>query len=88
MKKAAAKSPTTTSNGVESLGKLGIALIDIGWQLAITVIGLLWLGNWADKRYDTKPVFILSALVLIVISFVLIVRRVLQKLPREYGGLR
>lgn len=86
MKQAAAKKPTTTPDEVAPLGQFGLALLDIGWQLAITVIGFLWLGDKADARYDTKPVFTLIAFGLVITSFVLIVRRVVGRLPKAYGG--
>lgn len=91
MKQAAdRKQPTTREpiDAVNSVSKLGYALFDIGWRLAVVVIGGLWLGAWADRHFGTKPVFILIAFVLIIASFVLIVRRVLQSLPKEYGGLQ
>ncbi len=86
MKKAAATNPTTTSDGIKPLGYFGSALFDIGWQLAVTVLGFLFLGNYLDKRLDTRPVFTLIAFALVIVSFALIVRRVVQKLPTEFGG--
>lgn len=88
MKKAAAPKPTTTSEGIKPLGYFGSALLDIGWQLAITVIGFLWIGSYADRHLGTKPVFTLLGFLLVVVSFFLIVRRVVAKLPTEFGGKR
>jgi predicted small integral membrane protein len=86
MKKSAAMQTTTTDKGAAPLEVFGFALLDIGWQLAVCVIGPLWLGAWADRRYDTKPLFSAIAFIFIIISFFFIVRRVIERLPKAYGG--
>jgi F0F1-type ATP synthase assembly protein I len=91
MNRAARRDKPTTKtemNEVEGAGRFGGALIDIGWRLAATVIVFLWGGNWLDNRLGTKPLFTVIGFVLIIISFVLIVRQVLQKIPKSMGGLK
>lgn len=72
---------------VAALGKFGSVLIDIGWQLAITVVGFLLFGRWLDKRYDTDPLFTAIGFILIIISFVFILIGALRQIPRSLGGL-
>jgi len=92
MKKAADKAPTTKPGGdkneVASLGRFASALFDLGWRLAIVVVGFLWFGNWLDRRYGTRPVFALIGFGLIVVSFIVIVRQVLSNIPHSQGGLK
>lgn len=76
------------TNEVAALGKFGGALFDIGWQLAITVIGFLLLGKWLDNKFQSEPLFILIGLGLIIVSFVLILRRTLKQLPKSQGGMK
>lgn len=73
---------------VSGLGHFGGALFDIGWRLAITVVIFLWGGNAIDVKLQTKPLFTVIGFLLVIASFVLIVRRVLQSVPREFGGLK
>lgn len=87
MGKDAAKK-STTPNAVSAAGVFGGALFDIGWRLAIVVIGGLWLGSKIDQMYGTKPWGVFSAFVIIIISFVLIIRQILQRIPKEFGGLK
>lgn len=70
------------------MGKFGGSLFDIGWRLAICVIGFLLLGRWLDNKFGTEPLFILIGLVLIVASFVLILRSALRQIPKSQGGLK
>lgn len=89
-KSARRETPTTNKemNEVEGAGRFGGALFDIGWRLAITVIIFLWGGNALDNRLETRPLFTAIGFLLIIVSFVLILRQVLQKIPRAYGGLK
>jgi F0F1-type ATP synthase assembly protein I len=87
MGKDAANKPTTP-NAVSAAGVFGSALFDIGWRLGIVVIGGLWLGNKIDTKYGTEPWGALSAFLLIIVSFILIVRQILQRIPRSMGGLK
>jgi F0F1-type ATP synthase assembly protein I len=87
MGKPAAKK-TTSPNAVSAAGVFGSALFDIGWRLGIVVIGGLWLGSRVDARYGTKPWGVGIAFLIIIASFVLIVRQILQRIPKEYGGLK
>lgn len=87
MGKDAAKK-TTTPNAVSAAGIFGSALFDIGWRLAVVVIGGLWLGSRIDQRFDSKPWGMLGAFLLIIASFILIVRQILQRVPKEFGGLK
>ncbi len=80
--------PEVKLNEVSSLGHLGGALFDIGWRLAATVIIFLWGGSQLDKRLETKPLFTVIGFLLVIVSFMLIVRQILQKIPRSMGGLR
>ncbi len=91
MKKAAAKETTTRdveANEVSALGRFGTSLFDISWRLAASVVLFLWGGSEIDKRLGTKPWFTAIGFLLVIISFVLIVRQILQKLPRSQGGLK
>lgn len=91
MKKAADREGPTTSKGlneVSGLGNFGTALFDIGWRLAISVIIFLWGGNALDAKLGTRPLFSALGFLLIILSFILIVRQILQNLPRQYGGLK
>jgi hypothetical protein len=91
MKKAARRvsvATTNQENEVSSVGHFGSALFDIGWRLAVTVIIFLWGGNALDEKLSTKPLFTVIGFLLIIVSFVLIVRQVLQQIPRSLGGLK
>jgi len=70
------------------MGKFGGTLLDIGWRLAITVVGFLLLGKWLDNKFNTKPLFVIIGFLLIIASFALIVRQMLQKIPKSQGGLK
>ena len=87
MGKAAAKE-TTTKDAVGAAGLFGGALLDIGWRLAVVVVGGLWLGTTVDRKLDIAPWGVLSSFLIIIASFVLIVRRILQRIPKEYGGYK
>lgn len=89
MMTAAAKKTTTRreEDEVSSTATFGGALLDIGWRLAGTVIVFLWGGSWLDKKFDTKPLFVVIGFGLVIASFVLIVRGVLRTIPKDQGGL-
>lgn len=89
MKKAAAKQTTTTGaiDEVKATGMFGSAMIDIGWKLLISMLIFLLGGKWLDGKFKTEPTFMIIGFVLFVASFALIVQQVLQKIPKEYGGL-
>lgn len=88
--KRADRNKTTTDgmDEVSSVGRMGGALLDIGWRLAASVILFIAGGSWLDKRFGTQPVFTVIGFLLVIGSFVLIVRQILQKIPRDLGGLK
>ena len=92
MNKAAGKKKTTTTeekpqtNEFDGVKQFAVGMIDIGWRLAITVIFFLWSGTRLDEWLGTEPWFALAGFILIIISFVLIVRRSLNQLPKQFGG--
>lgn len=90
MKQAADHKPTTGSetNEVAAAGKFGGALLDIGWRLGAAVVIFLWGGNALDERLGTKPWLTAIGFLLVIASFVLIVRQVLQGIPKKFGGLK
>jgi nicotinamide riboside transporter PnuC len=73
---------------VAAAGRFGGALLDIGWRLAVAVVVFLWGGNALDEKLGTKPWFTALGFLLVIVSFVLIVRQVLQGIPRKLGGLK
>lgn len=90
MKRAVEKSVPSESepNEVAAAGRFGGSLLDIGWRVGLTVVIFLWGGNALDERLGTKPWFTVAGFLLVIVSFVLIVVRVLQKIPRAQGGLK
>ncbi len=94
MKKAAATKKTTTppasdqKNELDGLGYFGVSLLDIGWRLLFVVLFFLLGGRELDKYFGTDPWFGVIGFLLIIASFVLIVRRTLRRIPKEYGGLK
>jgi F0F1-type ATP synthase assembly protein I len=32
--------------------------LNLGWQLAITIVLMVFLGKWLDDKFDTSPTFI------------------------------
>ena len=88
MKKAGKQLRGEKTNEVQAVGRFSSALFDLGWRLAAVVFLFLVGGSWLDKKFGTEPLFTLLGLALIVISAVLIVRRALQQIPREFGGLK
>lgn len=87
MRKAAAKSKTTTSaqGELEQLidtsaqasarGELLGQMIDMGWQLLLAVLGPILLGVWADGQMDSAPALSLVGFTLaIALSSYLIYR--------------
>lgn len=90
MKRASEKSVPNSErvNEVAAAGRFGGALFDIGWRLGAAVIIFLWGGNALDERFSTKPWFTAVGFLLVIASFVLIVRQVLQGIPKRFGGLK
>ncbi len=90
--KQAAKSTTREKSAkpdaLSAAGSYGYALFDIGWRLAVSVVVFLAGGSWLDKRFGTDPLFSVLGFLLIIFSFVVIVRRILQNIPRSQGGLK
>lgn len=76
------------TNELEALGVVGGALLDIGWKLLAVVLIFLLGGQWLDKKFNSDPLFALVGLALIVVSFVLIVRKTLINIPKSQGGFR
>lgn len=73
---------------LQAVGLVGSSLLDIGWRLLAVVLLFLLGGRWLDEKYGTDPLFVLVGLVLIVASFVLIVRAVLKNIPKSQGGMK
>jgi len=32
--------------------------LNLGWQLVITIVLMIFLGKWIDEKFDTSPTFI------------------------------
>jgi hypothetical protein len=76
MGKAAKRKPTTNAEGdpaqdylamFDARSQLITASLNLGWQLALTVLILLFIGVKLDQRFDTAPSLSLTALFLAVV---------------------
>lgn len=72
-----------TAGGLEVFGS---ALAEIGWQLALGVVGPLWLVSRYKQAWLDSSWFALI-IIWIVFVFVSVVYIQLKKLPKKYGGL-
>jgi len=53
---------------------------EVGWTIALPLVGLALLGRWADKIFQASPLFLLTGTLLaITISTIIIIKKV-QKL--------
>ncbi|MFA6272964.1 MAG: AtpZ/AtpI family protein [Candidatus Paceibacterota bacterium] len=53
---------------------------EVGWTIALPLVGLALLGRWADKIFHASPIFLLTgSLLAIIISTIIILKKV-QKL--------
>lgn len=49
---------------------------EIGWTIALPLVGLALLGRWADKIFQTSPLFLLTGTVLaIMISSIVVIKK-------------
>ena len=64
--KTAARSEQTDTKDVSTAKAqtLGATLLTLTWQLAIVIIGPVWLGNWLDNRYHTGQFWTLAGVTL------------------------
>lgn len=54
--------------------------INIGWQLALTIILMVFLGKWLDEKFDTSPWLIVTfSLFGIIAGMVNFLKTVLKK---------
>jgi F0F1-type ATP synthase assembly protein I len=67
-------------------GVSGAAFAGMGLQFAISLIAFVFLGQWADRRFDTSPLFlILGVFVGGGASFYGIYRQLMAAQRREEG---
>lgn len=67
--------PPDKSTVVLLIGTIG----DTTWRMFVPIIGLLLLGDWLDKTFNTKPVMIITGVVLGSVIAGLLVRNQLRK---------
>ncbi|HEY4496290.1 MAG TPA: AtpZ/AtpI family protein [Candidatus Paceibacterota bacterium] len=50
---------------------------EVGWTIALPLVGLALLGRWLDKMFQASPLFLLTgSLLAIIISTVIIIKKV------------
>ena len=50
---------------------------EIGWTIALPLVGLALLGRWADKVFQASPIFLLTGTLLaITISTIIVVNKI------------
>ncbi|MBI4250483.1 AtpZ/AtpI family protein [Candidatus Uhrbacteria bacterium] len=70
------KPPNQSSGSV--LAMLGIVWT-IGFMVAVPLVGFALLGRYADKAFNSSPLFFLSGVVVsIIVSSILIFRKTMQ----------
>jgi hypothetical protein len=67
--------PPDQSTVVLLLGTIG----DTTWRMFVPTIGLLLIGDWLDRTFNTKPILIITGIVLGSIIAGLLVRNQLRK---------
>jgi len=82
--KTAARKESTDTKDVSGPAQQTFAatLLNLTWQLAIVIIGPVWLGNWLDNRYGTHQFWTLAGVVLamlLAITSIYIAYKALQE---------
>ena len=50
---------------------------EVGWTIALPLVGLALLGRWLDKIFQASPLFLLTgSLLAITISIIIIVKKI------------
>lgn len=95
MGKAAAKDKTTTPAQSELERSLAAftarqdflnAALNMGWQLAITIIVPVFIGVKLDDRFNTSPSYTLAALFLAVALSIVVVARIIKQVNDASKG--
>ncbi len=59
-----------------------MSAVNMGWQLAITVLVPVMVGAWLDTRYHTTPSYTLAALVLACAMAVVVVANTIKQVSQ------
>ncbi len=91
MKKAAATRGTTTPAQDELDQRLAVfaartrfigTALNMGWQLALTVIVPVFIGSKLDDHFDSSPLWTLAALAVAVIGAVMVVASAIKRVSQ------
>lgn len=58
-------------------------LVSWGWQFALTLGVLVWLGHWLDVHYHTKPLWVLVCIFIGLFGGFYRFYRIVATLPRK-----
>ena len=71
-------------NSALNAKKLFVAsTVNMGWQLAGTVLIPVFVGVKLDQRYDSSPSYVLAALVLATFGSIMVVKRTIEQVNLE-----
>ena len=91
MGKAATRKRTTNNNsdpaldylsGLDMKSQLISASLNLGWQLALTVLIPIFIGVQIDRKFDSSPSWTLTALFLAIAGSAVILSRTFKELNR------
>ncbi|MDQ3123846.1 MAG: AtpZ/AtpI family protein [bacterium] len=95
MGRAAARKRTTVTKsdptmdylaGFDARSQLFAASLNLGWQLALTVLVPLFIGVQIDRRFDSSPSWTLTALFIAVAGSIVTITRTFKDLTRLQTG--
>lgn len=98
MRQAAAKATTTSNDAIsDEIGRIStiadakrmllVSTIDMSWRLALVVLVPVFIGIWADSRFDTKPALSLAAFVLAIAGASVLIARTYKQLQAQADKL-
>jgi F0F1-type ATP synthase assembly protein I len=64
-----------------------VSTLNMGWQLAGTVIIPVFIGVKLDQRYDSNPSYTLAALVIAIFGAVLVVKSNINQVNKEMSEI-
>lgn len=64
-----------------------VSTINMGWQLAGTVIIPVFLGVKLDERFDASPSYTLAALVIAIFGAVMVVKNNINQVNKEMSEI-
>lgn len=94
MRQAAAKATTTSNDAMgDEAGRISsvadakrmlfVSTIDMSWRLALVVLVPVFIGIWADNRFDTKPSLSLAAFFLAIAGASVLIARTYKQLQAQ-----